>query len=153
MEYCVGLAGSGAWNMLKSIVCLALVVESCSAGPGAAAAVQAQDLCAGPGLVAARQIGGDAVTGAFAGTAVDVVAWASRGRSAALAEPLKRLPNGSFVAFCYFDGHYTDIPQPPGADLTYTRALYLVPASGDPILYEVGPASAIPVQAMDQTPP
>ena len=37
------------------------------------------------------------------------------------------------------------VPQPPGSSLTFTRAIYLVPAMGEPIQYAVGNSSNLAI--------
>jgi hypothetical protein len=88
-------------------------------------------------------MGGITLSAAFAATAGETTSWASRGRSASIIRPIAALPSGTTVAFCYVDGTYAAIPQPPGANIQFTRALVLAPATGNPILYEVGPSARL----------
>jgi hypothetical protein len=140
--------------VLKVALALVLVfgTGSCE-GPGAAAQVDAATLCSNGGLAAAQPMGGTFVAGAFGSTAAQTIAWASSGRSHIVTAPLAKAATDSIVAFCYVDGAFDGVPQPPGANITYDRALFLVPASGPPILYEVGRKSTIPILGPDQAKP
>jgi hypothetical protein len=147
--------------MLKLALALKLLIvivvisttTGCAVSPAAAASAQASLLCSGAGVDAARGMGGTTVAAAYASTALDTVRWASSGRSRVVVEPLKQLDGGSLVAFCYIDGAFNGVPQAPGADIHYTRALFLVPAIGSPILYEVGSIDTVNTAAPDVAEP
>jgi hypothetical protein len=139
--------------MLKIVLALLVSALGACAAPGAQASIDAAATCSTSGLGVARAMGGSAVVGAFPSTAARTIAWASAGRSHVVTAPLANLPGDSSVAFCYVDGAFDGVPQPPGTDITYDRALFLVPASGPPILYEVGSRSTIAIQGPDLAKP
>jgi hypothetical protein len=127
------------------VAALVLGAVACVVPSGSSTSAEATRLCAGPGLVVARGMGGTAVAGGFASTASDAVKWAAAGRSHVMTAPLENLAGTTLVAFCYIDGDFSGMPQPPGGNVAYIRALFLVPASGDPFLYEAGPRDSIAV--------
>jgi len=101
----------------------------------------------------ARGMGGTSVSGAFASTAAEMIKWAAPGRSHIVTDPLTKMAGTSVVAFCYFDGSFGGVPQPSGVNIDYGRALFLVPESGAPILYEVGPKDGVAVLPPNQVAP
>lgn len=73
----------------------------------------------------------------------ETVAWGAPTRSHVVTDVLATLPHDGLVAFCYYDGAFS-APSMPGAE-PYTRALYIIPANGEPIQFAVGSAKTIPV--------
>jgi hypothetical protein len=135
-----------------ALVATALLFAGCVAAPPSAPQ-QAASLCAGSGLTAASSQGGKTVVASFPSTVQVVLAWAAKGRSPEQVDTLTKLPGDAMVAFCYVDGDYSGYPQPPGGHVDYTRALYLVPAAGDPIQYWVGPSTANDLVGPDKANP
>lgn len=140
--------------MLRIVVLAGvLVIASACEDTGAAASADTAKLCSGPGLDAARPMGATSVSGPFGRAAAQTLTWASSGRSHVVTAPLAKLSVETTVAFCYYDGRFDGAPQPPNGTINYDRALFLVPASRSPILYEVGTAATIPILRPDQATP
>jgi hypothetical protein len=104
----------------------------------------AKTLCGGPGatLAQASSSGSAALVATIASSGDQARAWIGAAGQHVQGNPKwEGLASASLVAFCYYDGDFTGFPQPPGANLTYSRMLVLVSNDGHAELFAVGNSS------------
>jgi len=136
------------------MACIGLLFIACGGNPAGSSGLAPVPGCDGPGLSLARGYGADArLIAGYDLTAAQLVAWHERpaaDRPRVSDSPWRRYPPNEHVAFCYYDGTFTNLEKRPlgasAAASPYERILVIVDPEGEAHLFSGGRPNNTPLE-------